>query len=108
MSRTQSGLQWDFPYGWAPCNWIVIDGLAHYGYRGDAVRIGRKFAEMVANNYAIEGTIREKYNVVTGSTSATVQNGYSTNVIGFGWTNGVYLMIQRLMETESQSEKVQP
>ena len=31
---------------------------AHYGYRGDAVRIGRKFAEMVANNYAIEGTIR--------------------------------------------------
>ena len=63
---------------------------------------------MVANNYAIEGTIREKYNVVTGSTSATVQNGYSTNVIGFGWTNGVYLMIQRLMETEPQSEKVQP
>ena len=41
--------------------------------------------------FAADGTIREKYNVVTGNANVTVSNGYKENVIGFGWTNAVYL-----------------
>jgi len=50
---------------------------------------------MVELNYAKEGTIREKYNVVDGTTSVPVSNGYQQNAIGFGWTNGVYLAMKR-------------
>jgi alpha,alpha-trehalase len=107
MSRNESGLQWDFPYGWAPCNWLVIDGLSRYGYRADAIRIAQNFATMVEKNYAAEGTIREKYDVVTGSTVA-VQNGYSANVTGFGWTNGVYLMIEKLLKNGTEGGPVSP
>src|SRR3989442_239758 len=40
----------------------------------------------------ISGAIRplEKYNVVTRSSETQVEAGYKENVIGFGWTNGVF------------------
>lgn len=97
MSRHVSGLRWDAPFGGAPCNWIVVDALWHYGYRTDALRIASHFVTMVQRNYAIEGTIREKYDVRTGSSAVVVNNGYSINVSGFGWTNGVYLKMTQLM-----------
>ena len=42
-----------------------------------------------------DGTIREKYNVVSGNANVQVSAGYKTNVIGFGWTNAVYLKMKR-------------
>ncbi len=44
-------------------------------------------------NYKRTGTIREKYNVVTGSDEAPVLAGYHENLIGFGWTNGTFLVL---------------
>ena len=29
MSDTDSGVQWDLPFGWAPASWIAIDGMVH-------------------------------------------------------------------------------
>ncbi|HEV2133963.1 MAG TPA: trehalase family glycosidase [Terracidiphilus sp.] len=95
-SNFDSGLQWDDPFGWAPCNWLVVDGLIRYGYRNQAESISDKFTTMVETNYEREGTIREKYDVVSGTTTISVQNGYSANVEGFGWTNGVYLLMKDL------------
>ena len=46
---------------------------------------------MVAENFRRDGTIREKYNAVTRSTETQVTAGYKSNVVGFGWTNGVFL-----------------
>jgi alpha,alpha-trehalase len=100
MSTTLSGLQWDAPFGWAPCNWIVADGLRRYGFRESAKRISRKFTETIEANYAKEGTIREKYNVADGTTSIDVSNGYRQNVTGFGWTNGVYLAMEQLLSSQ--------
>jgi alpha,alpha-trehalase len=97
MSTTISGLQWDAPFGWAPCNWIVADGLRRYGFFDDAARVSRKFTNTVETNYMSEGTIREKYNVADGTTSIEVSNGYHQNVTGFGWTNGVYLAMKHLL-----------
>jgi len=91
MSPYATGAQWDSPYAWAPTQMILVDGLRKYGYTEDADRISYKFASAIAENYAKEGYIVEKYNAVTRSTDAAVTSGYNINVIGFGWTNAAYL-----------------
>jgi alpha,alpha-trehalase len=96
-SNFVSGEQWDDPYGWAPTNLLATLGLIRYGYIGDALTIARHFSNTVAVNYAHDGTIREKYNVVDGSANIAVAAGYKQNVIGFGWTNGVYITLQQLL-----------
>jgi alpha,alpha-trehalase len=86
-----TGMQWDYPFGWAPLQSLAVEGLRRYGYTADADRIAYKFLSTVAENFRREGTIREKYDVVTRSSEAHVSGGYQANVIGFGWTNGVFL-----------------
>ncbi|MBZ5535202.1 MAG: trehalase [Acidobacteriia bacterium] len=91
MSGTASGAQWDYPYGWAPIHLIAIEGLRRYGFNEDADRLSYKFLSMVLENFRRDKTIREKYNVVTRSSETHVAEGYPQNVVGFGWTNGVFL-----------------
>ncbi|MGE5735066.1 MAG: trehalase family glycosidase [Acidobacteriota bacterium] len=97
MSPTESGGQWDHPYGWAPMQLVGIEGLRRYGFNDDANRVAYKFLSTVAENFRHDGTIREKYNVVTRSSETTVTAGYHMNIVGFGWTNGVFLeLLQKL------------
>ena len=91
MSPVNSGVQWDYPYGWAPVELLAIQGLRRYGFNNDADRISYNFLSTVVENFRRDGTIREKYNVVTRSSETPVQVGYHENVVGFGWTNGVFL-----------------
>lgn len=93
-----SGTQWDAPFGWAPTNWLAVAGLDRYGFHEDARRIAREFRSTVLGNFRRDGTVREKYNVVSGSANIAVSAGYKSNVIGFGWTNGVYLRMGDLVE----------
>jgi alpha,alpha-trehalase len=95
-SNTNTGLQWDEPYGWAPTNWLAVAGLDALGFHADAVRIAEHFDATVDAGFAADGTIREKYNVVTGNAQVTVSAGYTQNVIGFGWTNAVYLKMKEI------------
>ncbi len=107
MSPYETGVQWDLPYGWAPVTWLTVDGLAKSGDMRDAARISQKFTTMVRNNYTCDGTIREKYDVVTGSSEVNVASGYKTNVIGFGWTNAAYLKMQTLLKNSGvPAEKI--
>jgi alpha,alpha-trehalase len=98
MSAHDSGVQWDLPYGWAPVTWLTVEGLEKDGDLQDAARISHKFTAMVRENYECDRTIREKYNVVTASSDVKVESGYKQNVIGFGWTNAVYLKMQALLK----------
>ena len=93
MSTRNTGQQWDKPFGWAPNHYFAILGLRQYGYTADADRLAQKFRTDVETNYQREGTIREKYDVLTGSTTTQVTFGYKANGVGFGWTNGVYLRL---------------
>jgi len=109
MSNTNTGLQWDEPYGWAPTNWIAVAGLDRLGFHTDAARIAQHFDATVDAGFAADGTIREKYNVVTRSTHVAVTTGYKENIIGFGWTNAVYLkMLGVMQEPPTQAELASP
>ena len=98
MSTYDSGVQWDLPYGWAPPTWIAVDGFAKAGDIKDATTVSREFMKTIQDSYACDHTIREKYNVVSGSSTVEVTTGYRQNVIGFGWTNAAWLKMQSLLE----------
>ncbi|MBD8897932.1 trehalase family glycosidase [Rhodanobacter sp. DHG33] len=99
MSTRATGAQWDAPFGWAPTNWLATKGLEDYGFDTDARRIAAKFMATVDRGFADDGTIREKYNMASGNADVKVTAGYTQNVVGFGWTNGVYLELHRLSES---------
>jgi alpha,alpha-trehalase len=97
MSNFNSGMQWDEPFGWAPTNWIGVAGLDAAGFRADAQRIARNWDATIDTGFAHDGTIREKYNVVSGNANVHVSAGYTTNEIGFGWTNASYLKMREVI-----------
>ncbi len=82
----RTGQQWDSPNGWAPLQWIAIDGLARYGEKELAREIARRWIGTVATAYAETGKMLEKYDVEEhrpgGGGEYPLQDG-------FGWTNGV-------------------
>jgi alpha,alpha-trehalase len=111
MSTEETGAQWDLPYGWGNIEMLAIDGLRRYGFNADADRVSYEFLSTVAENFRRDGSIKEKYNVVTRSSEAHVELGYEMNVVGFGWTNAAFLellhglpkeMVERLEKEQNQ------
>jgi len=94
-STNRSGDQWDAPFGWAPLELIAVEGLRRYGYNEDANRIAGKFLGMVHQEFHRTGTILEKYDVErrAADIQGQVRYGYSSNEVGFGWTNGVFKVL---------------
>ena len=100
MSPNETGGQWDFPYAWAPDQLVADEGIRRYGFAEEADRVSYEFLSTVAGNFRRDGTIREKYNAVTRSSETQVTAGYHMNIVGFGWTNGVFLaLLRELPET---------
>ena len=87
-------LQWDHPYGWPCQQYIVIRGLLHYGYKEDALRLAKKYTDIVERNFVSTGTLWEKYNVCTGG--VTNNKEYGTPPI-MGWTAATYLYCIHLL-----------
>ena len=108
MDNLGSGAQWDEPFGWAPTNWLAISGLDAYGFHDDARRLAGKFMATVDTGFAHDGTIREKYNMALGNADVKITAGYTTNVIGFGWTNAVYLKLRQLRQGASEPAPATP
>jgi len=102
-SLEKSEGQWDYPYGWAPLQLLAIEGMRRYGYNSEANRVSTEFLSTVLENFLRDGTIREKYNVVTRSSETHVGAGYSANVVGFGWTNGVFLELLHALPTDQRN-----
>ncbi|NJP09886.1 MAG: alpha,alpha-trehalase [Leptolyngbyaceae cyanobacterium RU_5_1] len=100
-----SGNQWDAPFGWAPLNLIAVQGLQRYGYTEKAQRIARKFIAMLVKEFEKYSTLVEKYDVCTCSSNVSdeIFFGYSSNEIGFGWTNAVFLELLAISETTTGS-----
>lgn len=83
--------QWDAPNGWAPLQWLVVNGLANYGQQDLAQQISHHFIANVQNVFTRTGKMMEKYNVCDLSINAT--GGEYPLQDGFGWTNGVVLAL---------------
>lgn len=86
-----SGQQWDAPNGWAPLQWITIQGLENYGDKALAKDIASKWARVNIRTYKNTGKLMEKYNVEDLDLKAG--GGEYPSQDGFGWTNGVLLKI---------------
>lgn len=87
MTLLETGQQWDSPNGWAPLQWVAIQGLREYGYHQLADKIKKAWIDTCIGVYEREGKMVEKYNVVNpdelgGGGEYVLQDG-------FGWTNGV-------------------
>jgi alpha,alpha-trehalase len=103
MSPNESGGQWDYPYAWAPNQLLADEGIRRYGFKDDADRVSYEFLSTVAENFRRDGTIREKYNAVTRSSETQVTAGYHMNIVGFGWTNGVFLALLKQLPPDAVS-----
>ncbi|WP_341526839.1 trehalase family glycosidase [Nostoc sp. UHCC 0302] len=88
-----TGNQWDAPFGWAPLTLIAVQGLYRYGYHAEGDRIAHKFLAMVVKEFQRHKTLVEKYDVerCSANVSDEISFGYSSNEVGFGWTNGAVL-----------------
>ncbi len=105
-STVDSGDQWDAPFGWAPLQWIAVEGLRRYGFKHEADRISLAFLSLVQQEYRKSGNIDEKYDVVRRASKldGEIHYGYSTNEAGFGWTNAVYGMLYDQLDSASQKK----
>jgi alpha,alpha-trehalase len=87
----QTNQQWDAPNGFAPLQYLAIQGLRNYGFNDLANKIKQNW---VANNlkvYKNTGKMVEKYNVY-GFSQKALGGEYPVQE-GFGWTNGVLLKL---------------
>jgi alpha,alpha-trehalase len=88
-----TGQQWDAPNGWAPLQWIAVEGLRRYQQDALAERIGRGFLGRVQALFAREHKLVEKYDIDADAGGAHGGGGEYPNQDGFGWTNGVTIKL---------------
>ena len=84
----ESGQQWDFPNGWAPLQWMAVQGFKLYGNDALGNEIARSWLKMVNGLYQQNHKLIEKYHI-SCSTPREGGGGEYPLQDGFGWTNGV-------------------
>jgi alpha,alpha-trehalase len=86
-----SGQQWDAPNGWAPLEWMAIQGARRYGREDLADTAASRWLALNRRTYRATGRMMEKYDVVDLRRPAA--GGEYPAQDGFGWTNGVALAL---------------
>ena len=81
-----SGQQWDMPNGWAPLQWVAVEGLRRNGDPALARTIADRWLSTVSARYKATGKLVEKYDVERDRRG---RGGEYPLQDGFGWTNGV-------------------
>ena len=87
-TNIDNGQQWDAPNGWAPLQWVTIEGLRRYKHDDLADEIARRWLDLNEKVYTSTGKFIEKYNV--NSPDGLGGGGEYALQDGFGWSNGVY------------------
>lgn len=99
----KTGQQWDSPNGWAPLQWVAIQGLREYGHFALANKIRDAWLGTNELIFQKERKMIEKYDVKTpgklgGGGEYRLQDG-------FGWTNGVYAALKDEQQNEFSGER---
>jgi alpha,alpha-trehalase len=103
--------QWDYPYGWAPHQMLVWDGLRQYEYTSIAQRLAYRWLYTITlNAVQFNGTVPEKFDVVRRTHQVFAEYGnvgtkfsYITRE-GFGWTNTSYQLGCAILPEELQDQ----
>ena len=94
-----TGQQWDAPNGWAPLQWIAVEGLASFGRTKLAERIACRWMVTVSRVYRQTGKLIEEYDVI--ATDRPGGGGEYPTQDCFGWTNGVMLKLMALYPADA-------
>ena len=86
-----SGQQWDAPNGWAPLEWMAIEGVRQYGRADLADTVRDRWLDLNRRTFRATGRMMEKYDVV--DLARLAGGGEYPGQDGFGWTNGVALAL---------------
>jgi len=97
-THVRSGQQWDAPNGWAPLQYITIQGLERYGESELAHEIASRWCSLNISQYKETGQLYEKYDIEHTNDLAT--GGEYEVQTGFGWTNGVLLALMNQYHIE--------
>jgi len=89
--------QWDYPFGWAPHQILLWQGLLHYGYKEEMQELIYRWLWLITRNAVdFNGTIPEKFDLEISSHKIFAEYGnvgtefdYITEE-GFGWMNASY------------------
>jgi alpha,alpha-trehalase len=95
----ETGQQWDAPNGWAPLQWIAVQGLRSFGLDQLAETIACRFMVNVERVYRETGKLVEKYDVIASDRPGG--GGEYPTQDGFGWTNGVMLKLMALYPADA-------
>jgi alpha,alpha-trehalase len=96
-----TGQQWDEPNGWAPLQWIAVEGLERYGLSDPADDIATHWLDTVQHAYDATGRLVEKYDVDDPDRKGG--GGEYKLQDGFGWTNGVTVALLHLCPLSGQA-----
>ncbi|WP_313130423.1 alpha,alpha-trehalase [Pseudescherichia vulneris] len=89
----ETGEQWDKPNGWAPLQWMAIQGFKLYGNDELGDQIAHSWLNTVNGFYQQHHKLIEKYHIASGTPREGGGGEYPLQD-GFGWSNGV---IRRLI-----------
>lgn len=95
-----SGLQWDYPNGWAPLQWVSVRALNNYGHTRLADEIMHRWLQTNELEFELKGALYEKYDVVEPGKLPDM--GEYPRQFGFGWTNGVALYFYSCMKGQGE------
>ncbi|XP_003796890.1 trehalase [Otolemur garnettii] len=93
-SLQKTGQQWDFPNAWAPLQDLVIRGLAKSlspRTQEVAFQLAQNWIRTNFDVYSQKSAMYEKYDITNGGKPGG--GGEYEVQEGFGWTNGVVLML---------------
>jgi alpha,alpha-trehalase len=97
--KAKRGRQWAYPNGWAPLQWIAVEGLRAYGFHREATEVMRRWCDATAQVFDATGEMWEKLNVVTATERS--EEGLYGAITGFGWSNAVFSLFARELASAS-------
>ena len=102
--------QWDAPYGWAPHQILIWQGLERYGYHHEMQQAAYAWVSMIIQTTVhYNGMIPEKFDAGQASHKTNVEYGNVGAVFeylptgGFGWTNASLLLGMARLSTEQRA-----
>jgi alpha,alpha-trehalase len=111
FSENESQRQWDYPFGWAPHQMLLWEGLINYKYFDKAQEMVYRWLWLITRNAVdYNGTIPEKFDLETSSHKVFAEYGNVGTQFdyiakeGFGWVNASYQYGLQILNSNLKDE----